>query len=156
EAGDNSDECIAVSQTGDATGAWYRYDFHLTSFFQDYPKFGVWPDGYYMSSNMFIGCFSCFRGPQAFVFDRSKMLIGDPTATAQPPVRIESASPFLPSDLDVILPPPPGDPNHFVEVVVPESEGPEEQQLAVPLATPTPTATPALAYKVWAFHVDWD
>ena len=24
------DECIAVSQTGDATGKWYRYDFHLS------------------------------------------------------------------------------------------------------------------------------
>ena len=39
------DECIAISQTGDATGAWYRYDFHLTSNFLDYPKLGVWPDG---------------------------------------------------------------------------------------------------------------
>src|SRR4029077_10100533 len=46
---DEQDECIAVSQTGDATGAWYRYDFHLTFRMQDYPKFGVWPDGYYMS-----------------------------------------------------------------------------------------------------------
>ena len=44
------DECIAVSQTDDATGAWYRYDFHLTFRFSDYPKFGVWPDGYYMSA----------------------------------------------------------------------------------------------------------
>jgi hypothetical protein len=25
------DECIAVSQTGDATGAYYRYQFHLTN-----------------------------------------------------------------------------------------------------------------------------
>ena len=30
-ADDTQDECIAVSQTGDATGAWYRYDFHLTT-----------------------------------------------------------------------------------------------------------------------------
>ena len=59
-ASDPQDECIAVSQTGDATGAWYRYDFHLTSKFRDYPKFGVWPDGYYMSANMFrTGCAQC-------------------------------------------------------------------------------------------------
>ena len=46
------DECIAVSRTGDATGKWYRYDFHLTGRLrdQDYPKLGVWPDGYYMSA----------------------------------------------------------------------------------------------------------
>ena len=53
---DTQDECIAVSQTGDATGAWYRYDFHLTTIrtgMQDYPKLGVWPDGYYMSAIMF-------------------------------------------------------------------------------------------------------
>jgi hypothetical protein len=45
---DDQDECIAVSQTHDATGAWYRYDFHLTfrmQGLQDYPKLGVWPDG---------------------------------------------------------------------------------------------------------------
>ena len=47
------DECIAISQTGDATGAWYRYGFHLTSNFLDYPKLGVWPDGYYMAANVF-------------------------------------------------------------------------------------------------------
>ena len=47
------DECIAISQTGDATGAWYRYGFHLTSNFLDYPKLGVWPDGYYMAANIF-------------------------------------------------------------------------------------------------------
>jgi hypothetical protein len=47
-------ECIAVSQTGDATGAWYRYAFGpLTTNFLDYPKLGVWPDGYYMATNMF-------------------------------------------------------------------------------------------------------
>ena len=154
ENGDLSDECIAVSQTGDATGAWYRYDFHLTRFFQDYPKFGVWPDGYYMSANIFIG--GIFAGPQAFVFDRAKMLVGDPTATAQTPGRTNDEDFFLPSDLDGILPPPPGDPNHFVQVTVEENGPPDEQPLAGPLATPTPTATPAPKYKVWAFHVDWD
>lgn len=153
EGQDLQDECIAVSQTGDATGAWYRYDFHVTSLFVDYPKFGVWPDGYYMSANMFIG--GAFAGPQAFVFDRAKMLVGDPTATVQTPGRINNGAFFLPSDLDGILPPPPGDPNHFVQVSVQENGPPDEQALTVPLATPTPTATPAVRYKIWAFHVDW-
>ena len=154
ESGFVSDECIAVSQTGDATGAWYRYDFHVTRLFADYPKFGVWPDGYYMSANMFGR--RGFLGPQAFVFDRAKMLVGDPTATVQTPGRINDEHPLLPSDLDGILPPPPGDPNHFVEVTVEENGPPDEQALAGPVATPTPTATPAPKYKVWAFHVDWD
>ena len=33
-----TDECVAVSTTSDATGAWYRYDFHLGTNFFDYPK----------------------------------------------------------------------------------------------------------------------
>ena len=49
-------ECIAISQTPDPTGAYYRYFFQFsTSIFYDYPHFGVWPDGYYMSANQFGG-----------------------------------------------------------------------------------------------------
>ena len=129
------DECIAVSQTGDATGAWYRYDFHLTSNFLDYPKLGVWPDGYYMSANVFNTSGTAFLGPQPFVFDRVKMLVGDPSATSQTRGIIGGSSEesFLPADVDGIVPPPVGDPNHFV---------------AFPQGSP-------LIYKVWAYHVDF-
>ena len=48
-----TDECVAVSQTSDATGAWNRYDFSLGTNFFDYPKLSVWPDAYYMSMNVF-------------------------------------------------------------------------------------------------------
>jgi hypothetical protein len=35
-------ECIAVSATGDPTGAWYRYDFAFRqTLMNDYPKFGA-------------------------------------------------------------------------------------------------------------------
>ena len=129
------DECIAISQTGDATGAWYRYGFHLTSNFLDYPKLGVWPDGYYMAANVFNTQGTAFLGPQPFVFDRVKMLVGDPTATSQTRGIIGGSSEetFLPADLEGIIPPPAGDPNHFV---------------AWPQGTP-------LIYKVWAYHVDF-
>jgi hypothetical protein len=129
------DECIAISQTGDATGAWYRYDFHLTSNFLDYPKLGVWPDGYYMSGNVFNTSGTAFLGPQPFVFDRVKMLVGDPTATSQTRGIIGGSNEesFLPADLDGIVPPPVGDPNHYV---------------AFPQGSP-------LIYKVWAYHVDF-
>jgi len=39
-------ELVAVSTTGDPTGSWYRYAYEFTNM-PDYPKFGVWPDGYY-------------------------------------------------------------------------------------------------------------
>jgi hypothetical protein len=43
-----TDECIAVSTTGDATGSYFRYGFHLGSNFFDYPHL-VWGDAYYMA-----------------------------------------------------------------------------------------------------------
>jgi hypothetical protein len=54
-------ECIAVSQTGDpVSGGWYQYAYvaHNT-YLADYPKLGVWSDGYYMSMNMF----DCVNSP---------------------------------------------------------------------------------------------
>ena len=44
-------ECIAISQTADPTGAYFRYSFQFNTF-PDYPKIGVWPDAYYMSTNI--------------------------------------------------------------------------------------------------------
>src|SRR5438552_4151895 len=47
-------QCIAISQTPDPTGAWFRYAFQVSStLFNDYPHFGVWPDAYYMTTNNF-------------------------------------------------------------------------------------------------------
>ena len=37
--------CVAVSVTGDPTGAYYRYAFTTDDRFPDYPKYGVWPEG---------------------------------------------------------------------------------------------------------------
>src|SRR5688572_21970671 len=66
-----TDECIAVSTTGDATGSYHRYGFHLGSNFFDYPHLGVWPDAYYMSMNVFNSTATAFLGPQPFAFDRA-------------------------------------------------------------------------------------
>ena len=45
---------IAVSKTSDPTGAYFAYDFLMTANRPaDYPHLGVWPDGYYMSTNDF-------------------------------------------------------------------------------------------------------
>src|SRR5439155_2309552 len=54
-------ECVAVSQTNDATSAYHRYAFSYTNF-PDYPKLGVWPDAYYIAFNMFSG--NSFQGSQ--------------------------------------------------------------------------------------------
>ena len=81
-ANPNNHQLIAISQTPDPTGAYFLYDFMMpNNKFNDYPKFGVWPDGYYMTDNQFNQAGTAFLGGGAFAFDRAKMLAGDPTAS---------------------------------------------------------------------------
>jgi hypothetical protein len=107
-------QCVAVSQTSDATGAYYRYAFSYgNTQFNDYPKMGVWPDGYYISYNIFNNA-RTFAGSKVCAFDRAKMLVGDPTATQQCFQLSTSYGGLLPSDLDGITAPPAGSPNFFM------------------------------------------
>jgi hypothetical protein len=111
-----TDECIAVSTTSDATGSYFRYDFHLGSNFFDYPHLSVWPDAYYMSMNVFNSAGTLFLGPQPFAFDRAKMLAGLPATFVSTGVTGGgSENVYLPSDLDGSILPPAGAPASFVE-----------------------------------------
>ena len=102
--------CLAVSTTSDATGTYNRYAFSLPNF-PDYPKLGVWPDGFYMSFNMFRG--NRFVGAKACALDRSAMLAG--TAATMQCFQLSSSFPsLLPSDLDGTTAPPTGSPNFFL------------------------------------------
>jgi hypothetical protein len=105
-------ECVAVSQTSDATGAYYRYAFPFNNF-PDYPKFGVWPDAYYFTFNNFDISGSSFVGANACAADRADMLVGN-TATMQCFQQGSSISSLLPSDLDGTTPPASGTPNFFM------------------------------------------
>jgi hypothetical protein len=107
-------QCVAVSTTSDATGSYYRYAFSYgNTQFNDYPKMGVWPDGYYISYNIFNNA-QTFAGSKACAFDRAKMLVGDPTATQQCFQLSTSYGGLLPSDLDGTTAPPAGSPNFFM------------------------------------------
>jgi hypothetical protein len=107
-------QCVAVSQTSDATGAYYRYAFSYgNTQFNDYPKLGVWPDGYYITYNIFNNA-QTFAGSKACAFDRSKMLTGDPSATQQCFQLSKTYGGLLPSDLDGTISPPAGSPNFFM------------------------------------------
>jgi hypothetical protein len=78
--------CIAISQTGDPTGAYYRYAFITQAdpdggyFFPDYPKYGVWRDSYIMTSRD-IG-FDDGYGISVYGLEKNKMVDGDPGARA--------------------------------------------------------------------------
>jgi hypothetical protein len=109
-----TDECIAVSTSPDATGSYARYGFHLGEDFFDYPKFGVWPDAYYMGMNVFNSGGTAFLGPQAFAFDRDAMLAGDPATFIAAPRGGPTEDQYMPADLDGLTPPPAGAPNPFL------------------------------------------
>ena len=142
-------ECIAVSTTGDATGTYYLYEFLFGSdTFYDYPKLGVWPDGYYMMANEFPTNSETSSGTGAFVFERSKMLNGQPArvvffdeSTHNPPGGQWIGQ--LPGDLDGSTLPPAGSPNYFAEVDDPSG---------VP---PTSVGDTGFDLRLWKFHVDW-
>jgi len=102
---------VAVSQTPDPTGAWYRYGFE-TAQMPDYPKFGVWPDGYYFSANRFVGG---FVGTYAGVMERDSMLVGNPANMVIFSVPSSISASLLPADCDGTTPPPIGAPNYFVQ-----------------------------------------
>ena len=111
-----TDECIAVSTTGDATLSYHRYAFHLGSNFFDYPHLGVWPDAYYMSMNVFNSSGTAYLGPQPFAFDRSKMLAGLPATFITTGITGGSLEEtYLPADLEGGTLPPAGAPGVFVE-----------------------------------------
>src|SRR5205085_5591252 len=57
-----------------------------------------------------------FVGAGAFAFDRTKMLVGDPTATFVYFQRDLPDGGMLPSDLDGSTLPPVGSPNYFLEI----------------------------------------
>jgi hypothetical protein len=106
-------QCVAVSQTSDATGAWNRYSFSFGSQFNDYPKGGVWPDGYYVTYNMFNAAGTSFLGAKVCAMERNKMLNGQ-TATQQCFNTSTTYGGLLPSDLDGATAPPAGSPNYVL------------------------------------------
>jgi hypothetical protein len=124
-------QCVAVSQTPDPTGAYFRYSFSYgNTDFPDYPKMGVWPDGYYITFNVFANG-STFSGTKVCAYDRTKMLAGQ-AATQQCFNTSNQFGGLLPSDLDGSRQPPAGSPNYIVGL------GSAANQLAT-----------------WKFHVDW-
>jgi hypothetical protein len=119
-------QCVAISKTADPTGSWYAYDYLVsTTKMNDYPKFGIWPDGYYLSVNQFDG--GGWAGVGALVFERAKMLAGSAgarmiyvdtgaycsnfTTGTEPACQLGG---MLPSDAEGV-PPIPGSPNFFVQ-----------------------------------------
>jgi len=94
--------CVAISQTGDPTGAYYRYAFTSGNFFPDYPKYGVWTDSYILTSRDFGPTVE--YGISVYALEKNKMVAGNPNARA---VQFFLDSEIVPLELmgDGLLPP---------------------------------------------------
>ncbi len=129
--------CVYVSQTHDPiAGGWYLYEYATTDF-PDYPKFGVWHDGYYVGTNE--------STPRVYVFDRRSMLSGGAAAFQFFDVPDELSFAFqmlLPADIDGPIPPA-GGPAYFVR------HNDDEQHEAMPNAGFD-------LLQVFEMSVDWD
>jgi hypothetical protein len=109
--------CIYISTTDDASGTYVRYAFPTPNF-PDYPKYGVWPDAYYIGTNE--------GAPAMYALERSQMLLGAPAKI------LRNAGPsslagfgfqlISPIDADGDLPPPTG-PGLFARHVDDEAHG---------------------------------
>lgn len=106
-------QCVAVSKTEDATGAFNLYAYAYGNQFNDYPKVGVWPDGYYTTYNIFTNG-RTFAGSKVCAWDRQAMINGDPFPQQQCFQLSSSFGGLLPSDLDGTTPPPAGAPNYLL------------------------------------------
>jgi len=135
-------QCIAISKTADPTGDWYLYDYLIsTTKMNDYPKFGVWPDAYYMTINQFDASTWGWAGAGVVAFERDALLTGDPNADM---VYIDIGAVtqdyggMLPADLDGEAPPA-GTPGYFIEWDDSSWLGDTDDTL-----------------RIWEFHVDWN
>ncbi|HEY2867036.1 MAG TPA: hypothetical protein VGJ02_08090, partial [Pyrinomonadaceae bacterium] len=129
-------QCIAVSKNGDpVSGGWNYYSINTTGGLGDYPKFGIWPDGIYMSVNMFgYSAGGAFQNPRVYAFDKAQMYAGSSTVQV---LSFDAPAPdftILPSNARLQTgTPPAGTPDYFVS-----------------------TWQFLNGITVYKFHVDWD
>lgn len=133
--------CVYVSLTNDPiSGGWCNYQFN-TSNFPDYPKYSVWPDAYYVTSNE-------GGGVPVRALDRENMLT---CSTARPFQKLTAPrlpglgfQAFTPADVDGAAPPPMGTPAPMMRHRDDELHDPGSND---------PTTD---ILELWEFSVDWD
>lgn len=125
-------QCFAVSTTSDPTGTYNMWAYGFGNTIPDYPKIGMWPDGYYVTWNMFPGAGASFTGAEACAWNRDDML-NNFHAPRFVCFQLSSAyASLLPSDVDGPTSPPPGSPNYLMNIDAASS-----------------------TLNIWKFHVDF-
>ena len=129
-------QCFAASMTGDpVSGGWNFYSLPIAGGIDDYPKFGIWPDGLYMSANMFgYAAAAPFQNPRVWAFNKAQMYAGAPTVQVVSFDAPAADFTILPSNARLQTgTPAAGTPNYFIS-----------------------TWRFLNALTVYKFHVDWN
>jgi hypothetical protein len=110
--------CVAVSTTEDPLGSYYRYAFSTGAFFPDYPKYGVFGDGLYITTREFGPTDEYQIG--IYAINRHQLVEGDPNPTVVSFYLVDGVDPLyllgdgiLPADQDGKRMPPPHSPEYF-------------------------------------------
>ncbi|MFZ2486819.1 MAG: carboxypeptidase-like regulatory domain-containing protein [Anaerolineae bacterium] len=132
--------CVYVSTSNNPGGSYYFYGFQAPVF-PDYPKYAVWSDAYYVTTNEGNPA----PTPAVYALDRAKMLAGQ-AATFQrrtaPALSGFGFQALTPVDLDGATAPPAGTPGLFLRHRDTEVHGPSGQPGNDLL-------------ELWAFTVNW-
>lgn len=141
-------QCIAVSKTSDpVAGGWWLYALQVdpsnTNYLGDYPKFGMWPDAYYLTMNMFSNN-TTFNGVRVYALPRTDLING--TGAPNPgaigftidPATLGDAYSLVPASFRTGSAPPVGRDEYLLAVDSPGSAGVVQTQV-----------------HVWRFHVDF-
>jgi hypothetical protein len=114
----NPYQCFAVSKSGDpVTGGWDFYSISIDGGWEDYPKFGIWPDGLYMSANILNYTSSIFYNVRVYAFNKAQMYAGASTVQAVAFDVSSTEYTLLPANARLQTgTPPSGSPNYYATV----------------------------------------
>jgi hypothetical protein len=131
-------QCIGVSKTSDpVSGGWYLYSVQVEpahpTWLGDYPKFGLWPDAYYLTMNEFSNN-TTFNGVRVYALDRNSMINGassNAVAFSILPADLGDQYSLVPASFRTGNPPPAGQPEWFMDVNSSAVAGTVETQVFV-------------------------
>jgi len=109
----NNRVLVAISHTGDPRGSWDVYTFQ-TPRFPDFPKYGIWPDSYFLTTN------ESGANYPIYAINRQDLLAGVDTVRFQrltvPKINGVFFEVGQPVDWDGMNAPPPGSPGIVVKL----------------------------------------
>lgn len=132
----NNTMLIALSETEDPLGSYLVYQVQSPDF-PDYPKFGVWPNAYYITTNEFSD-----GNIPVYAIDRAAMLAGENADVQRLGIPkfldVFAFQVATPVDWDGNTPPPPGSPHYVVRIYDDAWAGGQDK------------------LEMWEIAIDWD